>query len=103
LIVGIGDRCGVYKLLVRDADGIRWFRAAQGDMRVRPEIRAGNWPIIRAVASRVASEGTANHSLKTVDTGPENIGILGRRRPAHPRRDVAPVAKQGPLPPLASG
>ncbi|MEO9467159.1 MAG: SPOR domain-containing protein [Sulfitobacter pontiacus] len=93
LIVGIG--VWGYKLLVRDVTGIPVVRAAQGDMRVRPENPGGQLADNQGLSvNAVASEGTANQFAEQLILAPKPLDLEEEDQPI-PVAMVAP-AQQAP-------
>ncbi len=79
LIAGIG--VWGYKLIVRDVSGIPVVRAAQGDMRVRPEKPGGDFAAHQGLSVNViAAEGTAGKPADELRLAPTPIDLTAEDR-----------------------
>lgn len=80
LIIGIG--VWGYELLVRDVTGIPVVRAAEGDMRVRPENPGGELAENQGFSvNAVTSEGTASKFADQVILAPKPLDLEEEDRP----------------------
>lgn len=97
LVIGIG--VWGYKLLVRDVTGIPIVRAAQGDMRVRPENPGGQLAQNQGLSvNAVASEGTADQVAERVILAPRPLDLDAEDQPVLASM-VAPVPQAAaPIP-----
>ncbi|WP_300017098.1 SPOR domain-containing protein [uncultured Roseobacter sp.] len=99
LIAGIG--VWGYKLMVRDVSGIPVVRAAEGEMRVRPEDPGGQVARHQGLAvNAVAAEGVAAGPVDQVVLAPRDTDLAQEDQPIS-ATDVAPVAQPEPLAPAA--
>ncbi|MDW3184356.1 SPOR domain-containing protein [Roseobacter sp.] len=99
LIAGIG--VWGYKLMVRDVSGIPVVRAAQGEMRVRPDDPGGQVARHQGLAvNAVAAEGVAAGPVDQVVLAPRDTDLAQEDQPIS-ATDVAPVAQPEPLAPAA--
>lgn len=92
LITGVG--VWGYKLMVRDVSGVPVVRAAEGDMRVRPEDPGGQLARHQGLAvNEVAAEGRASGPVDQVILAPKPLTLADEDRPVVNREaDVEPVA-----------
>ncbi|MCV3272346.1 SPOR domain-containing protein [Roseobacter sinensis] len=99
LIAGIG--VWGYKLMVRDVSGIPVVRAAEGEMRVRPENPGGQLARHQGLAvNAVAAEGSAAGPVDQVVLAPRDTDLAEEDQPIT-AETVAPVAQPEPLAPAA--
>lgn len=99
LIAGIG--VWGYKLMVRDVSGIPVVRAAEGEMRVRPDDPGGQVARHQGLAvNAVAAEGVAAGPVDQVVLAPRDTDLAQEDQPIS-ATDVAPVAQPEPLAPAA--
>ncbi len=95
LVVGIG--IWGYKLLVRDVTGIPVVRAAQGDMRVRPENPGGQLAQNQGLSvNAVASDGTADQLADQVTLAPRALDLADEDQPV--LASMVATAPQAPAP-----
>ena len=93
LVAGIG--VWGYKLLVRDVSGIPVVRAAQGEMRVRPEEPGGQLAQHQGLSvNEVAAVGTAAAPADQLRLAPQPVGLAEEDQ-------VIPVAMVAPTPQVA--
>ncbi len=100
-LVSLALICGIavwgYKLFVRDVSGIPVVRAAEGDMRVRPEDPGGELALhqglsVNAIAAEGAAERPADRLILApppIDLAAEDTGII-----AAPGASVLPEASE---------
>ncbi|WP_299827037.1 SPOR domain-containing protein [uncultured Roseobacter sp.] len=99
LIAGIG--VWGYKLMVRDVSGIPVVRAAEGEMRVRPEDPGGQVARHQGLAvNAVAAEGVAAGPVDQVMLAPRDTDLAQEDQPIS-ATNVAPVEQPEPLAPAA--
>lgn len=99
LIAGIG--VWGYKLMVRDVSGIPIVQAAEGDMRVRPEVPGGQLARHQGLAvNAVAAEGQASGPVDQVTLAPKDTDLAQEDQPVSATK-VAPVTQPKPLAPAA--
>ncbi|MBW4708044.1 SPOR domain-containing protein [Roseobacter sp. YSTF-M11] len=99
LIAGIG--VWGYKLMVRDVSGIPVVRAAEGEMRVRPEDPGGQVARHQGLAvNAVAAEGAAAGPVDRVVLAPRAADLAQEDQPITLAK-VAPVEQPQPLVPAA--
>ncbi len=90
LVVGVG--VWGYKLLVRDVSGIPVVRAAQGEMRVRPEDPGGELAQHQGLSVNVvAAEGTAGRPADQLRLAPQAVDLADEDQ-------VIPTAMVAPAP-----
>ncbi|WP_300030938.1 SPOR domain-containing protein [uncultured Roseobacter sp.] len=98
LIAGIG--VWGYKLMVRDVSGIPVVRAAEGDMRIRPENPGGQLARHQGLAvNAVAAEGVAAGPVDQVVLAPRGDDLSADDQPVV--QAAAPVEQPSPLRPAA--
>ncbi|WP_299612342.1 SPOR domain-containing protein [uncultured Tateyamaria sp.] len=91
-----------YKLVMRDVSGIPVVRAAEGDMRVRPEIPGGQLARNTGLAvNEIAAVGEASGPVDQVVLAPRPVDLLDEDQPM-PAQTVAPVQQPAPLDVAAS-
>lgn len=97
LIAGIG--VWGYQLMVRDVSGIPVVRAAEGEMRVRPEDPGGQLARNQGLAvNAVAADGAASGPVDQVVLAPRDMDLSEEDQPI--RADaVEPVRQPQPLAP----
>ncbi|WP_298969781.1 SPOR domain-containing protein [uncultured Roseobacter sp.] len=99
LIAGIG--VWGYKLMVRDVSGIPVVRAAEGEMRIRPENPGGQLARHQGLAvNAVAAEGEAAGPVDQVVLAPKDTELAPEDQPIA-AAEVAPVTQPEPLAPAA--
>ena len=97
LIAGIG--VWGYKLMVRDVSGIPVVRAAEGEMRVRPEEPGGQLARHQGLAvNEIAARGSASGPVERVVLAPAATQLRDEDQPVIVKRD-APVVQPTPLAP----
>lgn len=97
LIAGVG--VWGYKLMVRDVSGIPVVRAAEGEMRVRPEDPGGQLARHQGLAvNEIAAEGVASGPVDRVVLAPADVALSEEDQPIV----AAPVEQPAPLAPAAS-
>ena len=80
LIAGIG--VWGYKLMVRDVSGIPVVRAAEGDMRIRPENPGGQLARHQGLAvNAIAAEGIAEGPVDQVVLAPRGAALTAEDQP----------------------
>ncbi len=95
LIAGVG--VWGYKLIVRDVTGIPVVRAAEGDMRVRPENPGGQLAINTGLAvNEVAAAGEAAAPADRLVLAPRPVELASEDAPMS-EETVAPVQQPAPL------
>lgn len=91
-----------YQLVMRDVSGIPVVRAAEGDMRVRPEDPGGQLARNTGLAvNEIAAEGEASGPVDQVVLAPRPMDLLAEDQPM-PADTVAPVQQPAPLDVAAS-
>lgn len=99
LIAGIG--VWGYKLMMRDVSGIPVVRAAEGEMRVRPEVPGGQVARHQGLAvNEVAAEGEAAGPVEQVVLAPQDAELLPEDQPIS-TASVDPIVPPEPLPPAS--
>ena len=99
LLAGIG--VWGYKLMVRDVSGIPVVRAAEGEMRVRPDDPGGQLARHQGLAvNAVAAEGSAAGPVDQVVLAPRDTDLAAEDQPISAAA-VAPVEQPEPLAPAA--
>ncbi|WP_300055506.1 SPOR domain-containing protein [uncultured Roseobacter sp.] len=99
LIAGIG--VWGYKLMVRDVSGIPVVRAAEGEMRVRPDDPGGQLARHQGLAvNAVAAEGSAAGPVDQVTLAPRDTELTEEDQPIT-AGVVEPVRQPEPLAPAA--
>ena len=99
LIAGVG--VWGYKLLVRDVSGVPVVRAAEGEMRVRPEDPGGQLARHQGLAvNAIAADGVAAGPVDSVTLAPRDVDLAAEDQPIT-RQAVAPVEPPAPLPPAS--
>ncbi|MBD3663440.1 SPOR domain-containing protein [Sulfitobacter sp. TSTF-M16] len=94
LVVGIG--IWGYKLLVRDVSGIPVVRAAEGDMRVRPEDPGGQLAQNQGLSvNAVAAEGAAAAPADQLRLAPRPVDLTAEDQ-------IVPAAMVAPTPQVAA-
>lgn len=100
LVAGVG--VWGYKLLVRDVSGIPVVRAAQGDMRVRPEDPGGDFAQHQGLSvNAVAAEGSAAKPADELRLAPEPVDLTEEDR-IELAAMVAETTQDGPGKPISS-
>ncbi|ABG32671.1 SPOR domain-containing protein [Roseobacter denitrificans] len=95
LIAGIG--VWGYKLMVRDVSGIPVVRAAEGEMRVRPEDPGGQLARHQGLAvNEIAARGSASGPVDRVVLAPPATELTDEDQPVITQRH-APVVQPEPL------
>lgn len=95
LIAGIG--VWGYKLMVRDVSGIPVVRAAQGEMRIRPEDPGGQLARHQGLAvNEIAARGAASGPVDRVVLAPPATRLADEDQPVIVKRDD-PVVQPEPL------
>ncbi|MEM6303152.1 MAG: SPOR domain-containing protein [Pseudomonadota bacterium] len=96
LIVGVG--IWGYQLLVRDVSGIPVVRAAEGEMRVRPEDPGGQLARHQGLSvNEVAAVGTAAAPANELRLAPQPVDIT-EEDAAAPASQVASAPQESPAP-----
>lgn len=91
-----------YKLVMRDVSGIPVVRAAEGEMRVRPENPGGQLARNTGLAvNEVAAAGEASGPVDQVTLAPRPVDLTDEDQPI-PAQTVAPVQQPEPLDVAAS-
>ncbi|APX11652.1 SPOR domain-containing protein [Tateyamaria omphalii] len=91
-----------YKLVMRDVSGIPVVRAAEGEMRVRPENPGGQLARNTGLAvNEVAAAGEASGPVDQVTLAPRPVDLTDEDQPI-PAQAVAPVQQPEPLDVAAS-
>ena len=91
-----------YKLVVRDVSGIPVVRAAEGEMRVRPEDPGGQLARNTGLAvNEVAAAGEASGPVDQVTLAPRPVDLTAEAQPIVAEA-VAPVQQPKPLDVAAS-
>ncbi|WP_299199922.1 SPOR domain-containing protein [uncultured Tateyamaria sp.] len=86
-----------YKLVMRDVSGIPVVRAAEGEMRVRPENPGGQLARNTGLAvNEVAAAGEASGPVDQVTLAPRPVDLTEEDQPI-PAQTVAPVQQPEPL------
>lgn len=99
LMAGIG--VWGYKLMVRDVSGIPVVRAAEGEMRVRPDDPGGQLARHQGLAvNAVAAEGSAAGPVDQVILAPRDTDLAEEDQPIT-AETVTPVEQPAPLAPAA--
>ncbi|AEI94361.1 SPOR domain-containing protein [Roseobacter litoralis] len=97
LIAGIG--VWGYKLMVRDVSGIPVVRAAEGEMRVRPEDPGGQLARHQGLAvNEIAARGSASGPVDRVVLAPPATQLADEDQPIAAKREE-PVIQPKPLAP----
>lgn len=95
LVAGVGY--WGYKLVMRDVTGIPVVRAAEGDMRERPEDPGGQLALHQGLAvNEVAADGQASGPVDRVVLAPNSTELSAEDQPATPVA-AAPVQQPEPL------
>ncbi|WP_227269400.1 SPOR domain-containing protein [Roseobacter weihaiensis] len=91
-----------YKLMVRDVSGIPVVRAAEGEMRVRPEDPGGQLARHQGLAvNEIAAQGVASGPVDRVVLAPADVALSEEDQPIV-AADAAPVVPPAPLAPAAA-
>ncbi|MDW3222169.1 MAG: SPOR domain-containing protein [Paracoccaceae bacterium] len=99
LIAGIG--VWGYELMARDVSGIPIVQAAEGEMRVRPEVPGGQLARHQGLAvNAVAAEGQASGPVDQVTLAPKDTDLSHEDQPISAAK-VAPVTQPKPLAPAS--
>jgi len=95
LLVGVG--VWGYQLVARDVSGIPVVRAAEGEMRVRPEDPGGQMAQNTGLAvNEVAANGTAAAPADTLMLAPQQVELMAEDMEA-PAAPVAEVQQPEPV------
>ena len=100
LVIGVG--VWGYKLLVRDVTGIPVVRAAQGDMRVRPESPGGQLAQNQGLSvNSVAAVGASDALTEELRLAPQPTDLAEEDQPM-PQIDEAAVTSDSEVPATAT-
>lgn len=101
LIAGVG--VWGYKLMVRDVSGIPIVRAAQGDMRVRPEDPGGQLAQNQGLAvNEIAAQGVASGPVDQVTLAPPAVALADEDQPLEVAAPAPAEVERSPAEILAS-